>query len=52
MELFNRLQKKKIRFMITDKTDSDGHPSGTRIELLIPDYHENPDALWDKTPRS
>jgi ligand-binding sensor domain-containing protein len=52
MELFNRLQKKKIRFMITDKTDSDGHPSGTRIELLIPDYHDNVDALWDKTPRS
>jgi LytS/YehU family sensor histidine kinase len=52
MELFNRLQKKKIRFMITDKTDSDEHPSGTRIELLIPDYNDNMDALWDKTPRS
>jgi ligand-binding sensor domain-containing protein len=52
MDLFNRLQKKKIRFTITDKTDSDEQPSGTRVELLLPDYHDNVDALWDKTPRS
>lgn len=52
MELFNRLQRKKISCVIQDKTDANEQPAGTRIELLIPDYHDNMDALWDKTPRS
>jgi LytS/YehU family sensor histidine kinase len=52
MELFNRLQKKKIRFTITDKKDGDEQSAGTRIELLIPDYNENVDAIWDKTQQS
>lgn len=45
MELFNRLYKEKIRCRIVDKFDSRQVPSGTRVELFIPDYSSDPKAL-------
>lgn len=45
MELFNRLYKEKIRCRIIDKFDSRQLPSGTRVELFIPDYSNDPKAL-------
>lgn len=45
MDLFNRLYKEKIRYRVIDKFDSRHMPSGTRIELFIPDYSIDPKAL-------
>ncbi len=45
MVLFNRLYKKKIICEITDKLGEDQKPAGTMIQLLIPDYSNDPDAL-------
>lgn len=45
MNLFNSLYKQKITCRIIDKVDEKQQPAGTRIELLIPDYSHDPDAL-------
>jgi ligand-binding sensor domain-containing protein len=45
MELFNRLYKKKITCVVTDKTTDGQEPGGTRVELVIPDYSLDTDAL-------
>ena len=45
MVLFNRLYKKKITCVITDKLDEDQKPVGTMIQVRIPDYSKDPDAL-------
>jgi ligand-binding sensor domain-containing protein len=45
MELFNRLYSKKIICEITDKIGTDNQPAGTSIQLIIPDYGSDPDAL-------
>ncbi len=45
MDLFNRLYKQKITCRIIDKTDEQKRPSGTRVELFIPDYSNDPRAL-------
>jgi len=41
MELFNRLYREKIQYRVIDKFDSRQAPSGTRIELFIPDYQDD-----------
>ncbi len=45
MDLFNRLYKQKITCTVIDKTDDKQQPLGTRIELFIPYYSIDPDAL-------
>lgn len=45
MNLFNSLYKQKITCRIIDKADEMQQPLGTRVELLIPDYTHDPDAL-------
>ncbi|MCA6450044.1 MAG: histidine kinase [Chitinophagaceae bacterium] len=45
MNLFNSLYKQKITCRIIDKVDEMQQPMGTRVELLIPDYTQDPDAL-------
>lgn len=45
MELFNRLYKHKIVCHIIDKFDERQQPTGTRIELTIPDYSSDARAL-------
>lgn len=44
MALFNRLYKKKINCVITDKKDEKGNARGTLTRLWIPDYNQEPDA--------
>ncbi len=44
MALFNRLYKKKINCVITDKKDENGNAMGTLTQLWIPDYSQNLDA--------
>jgi len=43
--LFNRLYKHKITCRIIDKMDERQQSLGTRIELFIPDYSNDPHAL-------
>jgi ligand-binding sensor domain-containing protein len=45
MDLFNRLYKQKITCRIIDKIDERQQSLGTRIELFIPDYKNDPQAL-------
>jgi LytS/YehU family sensor histidine kinase len=45
MDLFNRLYPQKIFCRIVDKMDERQHPQGTRVELLIPDYTTDSEAL-------
>jgi hypothetical protein len=45
MDLFNRLHKYKITCRIIDKIDEKQQSLGTRIELFIPDYSNDPRAL-------
>lgn len=45
MELFNRLYKQKMSSVIIDKTDENKYPTGTKVELYIPDYSKDPHAL-------
>ncbi len=43
--LFNRLYKHKITCHISDKMDERQQSLGTRVELFIPDYSNDPHAL-------
>jgi ligand-binding sensor domain-containing protein len=45
MALFNRLYKQKITCRIIDKVNEKQESLGTRIELFIPDYSNDPHAL-------
>ena len=45
MDLFNRLYKQKITCRVIDKTDENRQSTGTRIELVIPDYSNDSHAL-------
>jgi LytS/YehU family sensor histidine kinase len=45
MDLFNRLYKQKITCTIIDKVDDWQQSMGTRIEMFIPDYTNDPHAL-------
>jgi ligand-binding sensor domain-containing protein len=45
MDLFNRLYKQKITCRIIDKIDERQQSQGTRVELYIPDYSNDPHAL-------
>ncbi|MES2374673.1 MAG: histidine kinase [Bacteroidota bacterium] len=45
MNLFNHLYKQKITCQIIDKIDERQESLGTRIELFIPDYSNDPHAL-------
>jgi ligand-binding sensor domain-containing protein len=45
MALFNRLYKQKITCRIIDKIDEKQQSQGTRVELFIPDYSNDPHAL-------
>ena len=45
MGLFNQLYAKKITCIVTDKKDADQNATGTTIEVWIPDYSSDPDAL-------
>lgn len=38
IELDNLLQKRQIRFLITDKTDAEGKASGTAVRIIL-EYH-------------
>ena len=45
MDLFNRLFKQKITCRIIDKMDDRQQSLGTRIELFIPNYNNDPKSL-------